>query len=59
MKDKLSKFVCGFRKGFSCEDALLRLLETWRGYLDKGEIIGTVLSEPQAKYMTYTRSTAK
>ncbi len=41
MKDKLSKFLCGFRKGFSCEDALLRLIENWRQALDKGEIVGT------------------
>ena len=27
-KDKLSKFQCGFRKGFSAQHCLVRMLET-------------------------------
>lgn len=45
MSDKLSKYLCGFRKGFSCEDALLCLLEKWRHALDNGLIVGTVLCD--------------
>lgn len=45
MKDKLSKYLTGFRKGFSCEDSLLRLLENWRQSLDKGDIVGTILCD--------------
>ena len=45
MSDKFSKYLCGFRKGHSCEDALLRLLENWRKCLDNGEIVGTILCD--------------
>ncbi len=45
MNDKLSDFLCGFRKGYSSEDALLRLIENWRKYLQKGHVVGTVLCD--------------
>ena len=34
-KDKLSKFQCGFRKGFSAQHCLVRMLETWRNAVDE------------------------
>jgi len=45
MMDKFSPFLCGFRKGYNTQHALIRLLENWRELLDKGEIIGTVLCD--------------
>ena len=45
MVNKFSPYLCGFRKGFNCEDALLRLLENWRHCLDNGEIVGTILCD--------------
>ena len=45
MTDNLSNYLCGFRKGFNTEDALLRLLENWRSYIDRGLIVGTVLCD--------------
>ena len=45
MFEKCSPFLCGFRKGFSTQHALLRLLESWRESLDNGEVIGTVLCD--------------
>ena len=34
MDDKFSPYLCGFRKGYSTQHALLKLLENWRSYLD-------------------------
>ena len=42
MKDKISENLCGFRKYYSTEDALLQLLENWRKHLDKQEIVGAI-----------------
>ena len=35
MKDKISENLCGFRKHYSTEVALLQLLENWRKHLDR------------------------
>ena len=45
MNDKLSKYLCAYRRGCNTEDALLRLLENWRDHLDNKEIVGTVLCD--------------
>ena len=45
MNDKLSDFLCGFRKGFSTEDALLCLIENWRKCIAKGHVVGTILCD--------------
>ena len=35
--------IClGFRKGYGCQDILIRMTEDWRKALDNGQIIGTV-----------------
>ena len=45
LENKLSKFLCAYRKGCNTEDALLRLLQNWRNHLDKKEIVGTILCD--------------
>ena len=35
MRDKLSVYLCGFRKGMSAQNCLLLLVEKWRKSLDK------------------------
>lgn len=35
MNNKLASLLCGFRKNYGTEDALLHLLENWRDHLDK------------------------
>ena len=45
MENKLSPMLCGFRKGYSTKDALLRLLENWRTHLCNNDIIGTVICD--------------
>ena len=45
MNDKLSPMLCGFRKGYSTQHALLNLLGNWRTHLDNKEIIGVILCD--------------
>ena len=45
MKNRLSKYLCGFRKGYSTQQALLNLIHTWQKCLAKSGKIGTVLMD--------------
>ena len=41
----LSPFLCGYRKGYSAQHALLSMLEKWKISLDKGGYAGGVLMD--------------
>ena len=41
----LSELQCGFRKGFSAQDCLIVLIETWKRMLDKGGTCGALLTD--------------
>ena len=41
----LSKWQCGFRKGFSTQRCLLVMTKKWRKCLDKGGISGAILTD--------------
>ena len=41
----LSPYLCGFRKGYSTQDCLLVMIETWRKALDKKENAGAILTD--------------
>ena len=43
VSDKLSIHLCGFRKGYSTQYAIMNLIEKWRSHLDKKGIVGTIL----------------
>ena len=45
METFLSPFVCGYRKGYIAQHALLSMLEKWRISLDKGGYGGGVLMD--------------
>ena len=45
MKDKLSIYLCGFRKGMSAQNCLLILIEKWRKCLDNKGKAGTLLTD--------------
>ena len=45
MKDKLSIFLCGFRKGMSAQNCILFMIEKWRKYLDNGKKAGVLLTD--------------
>ena len=49
-QDKFFAILCGFRKGHSTQHALLNLLQNWQSYLDKGEIVGTLLMDLSKAY---------
>ena len=41
--DIFDQYLCAFRKGHGCQTTLLRLLEDWRGALDRHEYVAAVL----------------
>ena len=45
VEDFLSPFLCGYRKGFSAQHALLSMLEKWRKSVDKGGYGGGFLMD--------------
>ena len=50
VENKLSNLLSAFRKGYSTQDALLRVIESWRKCLDASGIIGTVLMDLSKAY---------
>lgn len=38
-------FISAFRKGFSCQSVLLRLIEDWHRALDRGNFVGAILMD--------------
>ena len=47
---KLSKHLCGFREGYSSQDALFRVIEQCRKILDRSGKVGMVLMDPSKAY---------
>ena len=45
MNSKLSPYLCGYRKGYSCQYALLAMIERWKLSYDKGGHAGGVLMD--------------
>ena len=45
MADKLSKYLCGFRKGYSTQYALLNLVHAWQKCLSNSGKVGAVLTD--------------
>ena len=41
----LSNFLFAYRKRYSCQHVLLRLIETWRKCLDENSLVGTILMD--------------
>ena len=41
----LSKFQCGFRKGYGAQDCLLAMLEYWKSEVDKGKVFRALLTD--------------
>lgn len=42
-QDIFDNKLSAYRKNYSCENVLLKLLEDWRGWLDRGESIGCLM----------------
>ena len=45
-----NSLLCGFRKGYDTQHAILNLLQIWQKSLDKGEIVGTILMDLSKAY---------
>ena len=45
MFEFLSKYQCGFRKGYSKQHCLLAMLEKWKSAVDKGKSFGALLTD--------------
>ena len=45
-----SKYLCGFRKGYSTQYSLLNLHQNWKSCLYKGGVVGTVLMDLSKTY---------
>ena len=43
MTTKFSPYLCGFRKNHNAHYSLLKMIETWKKHLDKGQKIGVIL----------------
>ena len=41
----LSKFLCGFRKGYSCQYSLLNMIRKWKATLNSSGVVGSVLMD--------------
>ena len=41
----LSKYNCGFRKGYSAEHCLLSMLEKWKSAIDNKKMFGALLTD--------------
>ena len=44
-KNILSEFLSAYRKQYSCQHVLLRVIETWCKYLDENKIVGATLMD--------------
>ena len=45
MGKSLSKYQCGFRKGFNSQDCLLAALEKWKRTANNGNIFAVLLTD--------------
>ena len=45
MESFLSKYQCGFRKGYSTQHRLLFMLEKWKRAVDNGKVFGILLMD--------------
>ena len=49
MEPKLSKYLAGFRRNHNTQHALLRMIESWRALLNKGQKVSkTIINLPKA-----------
>ena len=45
MEPKLSKYLAGFRAKHNTQHALLKMIETWRAMLNKGNKVGAIIMD--------------
>ena len=52
MTTKFSPYLCGFIKNHNAQYSLLKMIETWKKHLDKGEKIGVILMDLSKSFAT-------
>ena len=45
MEPKLSKYLAGFCQNHKTQHTLLRMIESWRALLNKGQIVGAIIMD--------------
>ena len=45
IEDYLSPYLCGYRKGYSTQTALISMIEKWKASLDKQGYSGAILMD--------------
>ena len=45
MASKCLPYLCGFRKNHNSQHSLLKMIEVWKKYLDKGNLVGVTLMD--------------
>ena len=57
----LSKYQCGFKKGFSAQQCLLLMLKKWKSAIDNRKMFGALLTDPSTAfgYLSYDLLIAK
>ena len=53
---QFSPYLCGFRKKHNAQYSLLKMIETWKKYLDNGEKIGVILVDLSKAFDTINHS---
>ena len=56
MTTKFSPYLYGFRKNHNAHNSLLKMIETWKKHLDKGEKIGVILMDLSKAFDTINHS---
>ena len=56
MTTKFSPYLCGFRKNHNAQYSLLKMTETWKKHLDKGEKVGVILMDLSKAFDTINHS---
>ena len=56
MTTKFPPYLCGFRKNHNAQYSLLKMIETWKKHLDKGEKIGVLLLDLSKAFDTINHS---
>ena len=56
MTTKCYPYLCGFRKNDNAQYLLLKMKETWKKHLDKGEKIGVILMDLSKAFDTINHS---
>ena len=46
----LSKYQCGFRKGFNTQQCLVSMIEKWKESVDSGRAFSTVMTDPSKAF---------